>query len=94
MLTYSGSCDRSYAVLTATEGPFHGVLQIVKLEKNGFGYHYILANLVSRSLCGISVPDLSMGVGGEGVILTRYLTFLASPHLLPQKIPSVLEALS
>eukprot|EP00069_Balaena_mysticetus_P009454 bmy_06200T0 len=28
--------------------------QIVKLEKNGIGYHYILANLVSRGHCRLS----------------------------------------
>ena len=39
---------------------FFFFFKIIKLEKNGIGYHYILANLVSTAHCRHSACGLSM----------------------------------
>lgn len=55
--------------------PFFFFFKIIKLEKNGIGYHYILANLVSTahyrlSACGLSMYGAPVSFHGHSLMGT------------------------
>lgn len=68
-LLHQGRCGCDWWV------PFRSVFQIVKLEKNGIGYHYILANLVSGAMtCGpvLSFPHPGFEVASHPPVWTMW----------------------